>query len=253
MTTWRPPKAAVLALALGLSCLLGGEKEGGRADAPEAAAAAVPSASAPAPAPTAEAPRAPDIIVDPANIAVGRDRIATGEVNLDDRLAALVKAQPAVAGQSIDFVAMRASKPSQVASVVNALRKAGASGAAVKTESRAGATVRLALSFSTKLADCAAVAWITKDGAIDVWPAGGATAKRINKGLAGPDMTLGSEAVVQQASGCAAPELVVGGDDRFPWGLVFDLATTATTAHGSRLSVAVLTTDAVPGRKLKLE
>ncbi len=224
------------------------DKEPPRMGAPEAAAAPAPAPPAPP-----EPPRAPEIILDQATVSVGPVHLATGALGFDDRLAAMVQAQPAVFAHTIDFVAMRNAKPSQVVSIVSALRRAKAAGANVKTESRDGATVALVLSFSTKVPDCAAVAWITKDGAIDVWPAGGAVARRVNKGLAGPDMTLGTEAVERQAGTCSASELVVGGDDRFPWGLVFDLATDATHARGSRTSAVILTTNAVPGRKLTLE
>jgi hypothetical protein len=243
----RSVASAILVLALA-AC----DKEPAHTDAREAAAAPTASATSTSPPPP-EPPRPPDIIIDQATISVGHEHLATGELNLADRVAAIVKSQPAIAGQVIDFVAMRNAKPSQVASVVSALRAAAASGANVKTESRDGNTVKLAISFSTKEPDCVAAAWITKEGAIDVWPVGGAVAKRINKGLAGPDMTLGTEAVLGIAGSCAASELIVGGDDHFPWGLVFDLATSATTAHGSRTNAVILTTTAVPGRKVKLD
>ncbi len=244
---WRTLVALALAVVPGAAC----DKEPARTDAPDAVVAS-PSPSPAAPSPP-EPPHPPDIIVDQSTISVGHDHLATGELNLDQRLAAIVKAQPAVAGQVVDLVAMRNSKPSQVVSVVSALRAAGATGANVKTESRDGSTVKLSLSFSTKEPDCAAAAWITKDGAIDVWPAGGQVAKRINKGLAGPDMTLGTEAVLGVSGSCPATEIIVGADDHFPWGLVFDLATSATKAHGSRTNAVILTTTAVPGKKVKLD
>jgi hypothetical protein len=249
MTDWRPPKRPLTALFVMLlfqAC----DKEPARTDAPQAAASA---AAAPPPNASPEPPRAPDILVDQTTISVGQERLATGEPHLDERLAGILKGESAIQGRSIDFVAMRNAKPSLVASIALALRRANASSANVKTESRDGATVKLALSFSTKEPDCAAVAWIARDGAIDVWPAGGATAQRVNKGLAGPDMTLGTEAVERQAGGCTASELIVGADDRFPWGLVFDLATSATQARGSRTGAVILTTNVVPGRKVSLE
>jgi hypothetical protein len=123
----------------------------------------------------------------------------------------------------------------------------------VGTEARDGTTQRVPLSFTTSVADCTTVAWIAKDAAIDVWPAGGGTAKRIIKGLAGPDMTLGTEAMRKQWTGCGASELVVGADDVLTWGLVFDLATAGTQAAGVHPSTAVLVTNPVPGRKLVLE
>jgi hypothetical protein len=224
-------------------------------DAPEAASTTVTAApSSPSQPPEApEPPRQPDIIIEQATVSVGKEHLATGELGLNDRLVAILKAQPTIGGHAVDFVAMRNAKPSQVASMISALRSGGASGANVKTESRDGATVKLPVSFSTREPDCAAVAWITKDGAIDVWPIGGATAQRVNKGLAGPDMTLGTEAVQHQSGTCSATDLIVGGDDHFPWGVVFDLATSAVQARGSRTTAVVLTTSATPGRKLHLE
>jgi len=220
--------------------------------------APVPSASVQPAAPSAQAappepPRAPEIIVDPTNVSVGLERVPAAEPALADRVGVLVTGRPAIAGQVVDFVAMRNARPSHVAAVASALRRAGASGANVKTEARDGTTVKLPLSFATSLADCATVAWIAKDAAVDVWPVGGGTAKRIVKGMAGPDMTLGGEAIERQARGCGASELLVGADEHFSWGLVFDLATMAVTAPGARVRTAVLTTRAVPGRRWVVE
>jgi hypothetical protein len=212
---------------------------------PPPAATTVPSA---APDP----PRAPDIVIDGTNVSVGTERMATGELGLADKLAVFLTGRPMVEGNAVSFVAMRNAKPSQVAAVVAALRKAKASSAVVGTEARDGTTQRVPLSFTKGVADCTTVAWIAKDAAIDVWPAGGGTAKRIIKGLAGPDMTLGTEAMRKQWTGCGASELVIGADDVMSWGLVFDLATAGVQASGTHPTTAVLVTDAVPGRKLVL-
>jgi len=201
-----------------------------------------------------EPPSAPEIIVDSSSVAIGADRVpTTGEQGLADKIAVFVTGRPAIAGQAIDVVAMRNARPSYVAAVVSALRRAKASGVTVKTEARDGTTQKLALAFPAGVPDCATVAWIAKDAAIDVWPAGGGTAKRVVKGMAGPDMTLGTEAVRRQANGCSASPMIVGGDERFPWGLVFDLATMSLQLQGMRASGAVLVTSAVPGRKLALD
>jgi hypothetical protein len=202
--------------------------------------------------PTVEAPRVPEIIVDATTVSIGPQRVPTGEQGLLDKVAVFVTGQP-IAGQAVDFVAMRGAKPSTVAAVAAALRRAKAASVNVKTSARNDTTQKLPLSFATSVADCTAVAWIAKDAAIDVWPAGGGTAKRVIKGMAGPDMTLGTEAVDKQVSGCGAPELLVGAEDRFTWGLVFDLATMSLQSPGSRASAAVLVTNAVPGRKIALE
>jgi hypothetical protein len=186
-------------------------------------------------------------------VSIGAQRFPAGTAGLADAIEGAVAGQASIAGQSVDFVAMRNAKPSQVAAVASALRRAKALHLNVKTEARDGTTQGLALSAPTSVADCTAIAWIAKDAAIDVWPAGGGTAKRIIKGIAGPDMTLGAEAVQKQLGGCTAPQLLVGADDHFPWGLVFDLATLALQESGRRAMSAVLLVSAVPGRKVVLE
>ena len=213
----------------------------------EAAAPAVP----PRPA-QPEPPRAPDIIVDRSTVSIGPEHLATGEPSLADKVGALVAGQPTIEGHTPDLVAMRNAKPSQVVAVVGALRAAKASGAKVKTAARDDTTQALSLSFATSVPDCAVVLWIAKDGVIDVWPAGGGAVKRVGRGLAGPDVTLGTDAVRTQWAGCGAPAIAIGADDTMTWGLVFDLATTVLGSPGSRASAAILLPSATPGHKLTL-
>jgi hypothetical protein len=239
----------MLLLAAGLAFCVGGcDDKPAKSEAPEAAATAAPTASAPP-----EPPRAPDIVVDASNISVGQDRIATGEPGLPDKVAVFVTGRPMIEGQTVSLVVLRNAKPSGPLAVLYALRKAKAAAAIVRTDGRDGSTQSLPISFASSAPDCATVAWIAKDAAIDVWPAGGGTARRIIKGLAGPDMTLGGEAVRKQMSACASSQIFVGSDEGLTWGLVFDLATGALTAPGSHVSSAVLVADAVPGRKLVLQ
>jgi hypothetical protein len=210
---------------------------------------ATSAAAAPTPPPAAEE-RAPDIIVDPTHVSVGSDRVAGLDPALADKIYVFLNGRPMVEGKVVDLVAMRNAKPSQVAAAVAAIRRAKAAGAAVKTEARDNTTQRLPLSFSTPTDSCTVAAWIAKDAAIDVWPVSGGRAKKLYKGLAGPDMTLGTDAIRAASEGCNASVLVVGADEAMTWGLVFDLATMALSAPGARASAAVLVTSAVPGRKL---
>ena len=239
------PILCIACAALVVAC----DKEPAPSPAPEAAApAATPTASA-----APEPPRAPDIVIDPGNVAIGNDRVATGELGLADKVAVFLNGRPMIAGQTVSVVAMRNAKPSQVAAVVTALKKAKAAGAVIHTDGRDGATGKLPLEFATTAADCAAVAWIGKDGSIVVWPAGGGASKRVIRGLAGPDMTLGTDAVRKQQSSCNASELFVGADDALTWGLVFDLATMSFAAAGSHVSTGVLVSNPSIGRKIVLE
>jgi hypothetical protein len=217
----------------------------------ESSATASPAAPPAAPAPP-EPPHAPDIIIDRSTVAIGNEHVATGEPALAERIGALITGQPAIQGHTVDLVAMRNAKPSEVAAVVGAVRAAQATGAKIKTAARDDTTQSLALTFASSVPDCAVVMWIAKDGVIDVWPAGGGAVKRVGRGLAGPDMTLGTDAVRAQWAGCGAPAVVVGAEDTMTWGLVFDLATTVLSSPGSRANAAVLVTTATPGRKLAL-
>jgi hypothetical protein len=241
--------AAALALAGPVAC-----------DTPDAdksvEVGAATAAPAPEPAPSAaETPapeRAPDIIVDRSSIAVGSDRVATGEPSLDDKVRALLAGRPAVEGHTVSVVVMRNARPSHVTLVVGALRAAKASAADIKSASRDDTTQTLPLSFATSLPDCAVVAWIAKDGVIDIWPSSGGGVRRVARGLAGPDMTLGTDTARAQWAGCGSPSIAIGAEDTMSWGLVFDLATGILGAPGSRASTAILVTTATPGRKLVL-
>jgi hypothetical protein len=233
-------------LILGAAC----DEKSAPAETHEAGGAAAATTSAP---PPPEAPRAPDILVDASNVSIGSDHVPTGELGLADKVSVFLTGRPAIAGHTVSMVAMRPAKPSSVVAVVSALRKAKAAGAVIHTDARDGVTKDLPLSFATSSFDCAAVAWIAKDAAIDVWPAGGGTPKRIIKGLAGPDMTLGTEAIMKQAGACNANELFLGADDALTWGLVFDLGTSVLGSPGARASAAVLMRDSNLGRKPAIE
>ena len=225
--------------------------EGSGATSTNGAASAVAPSPAPSPPPAAEV-QAPEIIVDPKAAAIGKDSIPVTDPALADRAFADLSGKTAVEGRNVTFVAMRNAKPSHVAAVAGAIFRAKASGATVKSEARDNTTQGVALSSPTMVADCAAVAWIGKNGSITVWPAGGGAAKRVGRGLAGPDMTLGLAAVRERREGCGAPELVLGADDEMPWGVVFDLAESVMSVASAQANSVVLVTHAVPGKKVEL-
>jgi hypothetical protein len=244
------PIATLALSAVSASLFVGCDGDAAHPDThPEAAAVTAVATAAPAPPEV----RAPDIVVDPAYIAVGNDRVIGGDPGLADRVSVFLNGRPMIEGRTVDVVVMRNAKPSQVSAVLVALKRAKATGAGIKTEARDDSTQRLPMSFDGAPQPCTTIAWIAKDASIDAWPVGGGTAKRIFKGLAGPDMTLGTEAVRSVGARCDASELVVGADEAMSWGLVFDLATMVLQAPGARTSKAVLVASAVPGRKLVVE
>jgi hypothetical protein len=245
----------VLAAAISSGC-----DKGSEASPPASALPSTP-AQMPSQTPTSETKAAsswpPQIIVDSNKVSVGKEHVPAAAQGLTDRVATLLG--QGVGGsfenpeaRPVEVVIMRSVKPSEVAAVMLALRRAKGNAAVIKTEARDGATQKLALSFATSVPDCATVAWIAKDAAIDVWPAGGGVAKRVIRGLAGPDITLGLEAIGARANACGASDLVVGGDETMTWGLVFDLATSVLQTPGARASAAILVTTATPGRRVEL-
>jgi hypothetical protein len=243
-----PALAPVLFAATVLAC----DKSPTQADAPAASAPAAASLATTAPS-APERLRAPDIIIDQAGVAVGNDRVPAGELGLVDKIAVFVSGRPMIEGQTVNVVAMRNAKPAEVTATLAALRRAKAAGAVVKSDARDGTTQKLPVAFTSSVPDCATVAWIAKDASIEVWPAGGGAAHRVIKGLAGPDMTLGLEAMRKQWAGCAASQIVLGADDVLSWGLVFDLGTGALQAPGARADSAVLVSSTNPGHKVSLD
>src|SRR5271166_313197 len=149
---------------------------------PPSSVAVLPAAPPSVPAAAALPAAPPEIIVDSNHVAIGKEQVPTADRGLTDRVASLL-AVPGIEGRAVDVVTMRNVKPSQVQSVLVALRGAKATGATIKTLTREGTTQKLPISFATSTPACATVAWIAKDASIDVWPAGGGVAKRVIRGL----------------------------------------------------------------------
>jgi hypothetical protein len=247
-----------LCLAMSAAFASGCDKGSEGASPPPSALSPTNTTPPQAPAPIARSHALPEIIVESSKVTIGKEHVPAAPQGLADRVATLL--DTAAIGASLEdpearpleVVVMRSVKPSQVGAVVLALRHAKAKGAVFKTEARDGSTQKLSLSFATSVPDCATVAWIAKDAAIDVWPAGGGVAKRVIRGLAGPDITLGLEAIGARANACGASALVVGADEAMTWGLVFDLATSVLQTPGARSSAAIVVTTATPGRRVEL-
>lgn len=239
----------VLALALFLGCDRGdpggaaSDRAGGGSASAQDARTAVPP---PGPAPL----QPPEIIVNRTNLDVGRNRVAIGTPGLEEAALAALQGGASVVGASVDVVAMRSAVPSSVGATLGALRRAGAARARVKSETRDGSTQSLPVAFAQTVPDCTAVAWIGRGGGIDVWPAGGGSPKHVARGLAGPDLTLATDALHDATSNCESQEIVVGADDAMTWGLVFDLTMEALHQTWTRTSAALVTVGAIPGRKL---
>lgn len=217
--------------------------------AKEAASSATVSATASAAPP----PPAPPVITldDGAFVATG-DKVDMSAADAKGRIVAMLANKTLVVGQTLELDALRDTTMPRFMIAIDALHDAKVKALTVKTAQRDRTMGSLGVSLEHPLASpCAAVAMVTKDNAINVWPYGGAIAQRFSHGFAGPDITLGSAAFAKLANACDASIDFVGGDDTIKWGVVFDLARAASQTAGFKVtSTVVLTKTPVPGRKI---
>lgn len=207
------------------------------------------TATSPPPPPPPEKP--PIVFVEEGGITVSGEKVdTTGDVK--GKLAAILASKPKVAGETIEIQALRDVKYPRVAVTVAAIREAKAKAAVIKTALRDGALGELPVDLAAPAA-CSPVGMIAKDSAILVWPVAGGTATRYSHGMAGPDMTLGSDGMRKLGASCDSSTFVIAGDDSVKWGLVYDLAMAARSSEGGapKQSQGFVPADApVPGRKL---
>lgn len=252
----------VAAAAVALAAVAVGGCDDKSASSPDKAPAASASNVAPAapPASTPPAPPSPpQLAIYEGGASVGGERIDFAAPDPKGRLASALSGKP-VAGEEIIVDAARANKTPQVALVFAALAEAKAKAVHVRTPKRDRSNADITFPLGVKRPDCTVVGYIGKDVSINVWPASGGTAQRYAKGMAGPDITLGSAGVRKQLATCDSPVWAVSSDDSVQWGLVVDLilgvmhpedAPPPAGNHGG--SVVLLTKPPVPGRKVENE
>lgn len=234
---------ASLALGLGVGC---DEKPPAKADAAPAATAPVPSASA-----VEEAPLVTTLSMDDKALSVNGDKVVFDAPDTRGRVAAALAGKPKIAGEAVSLAVVRTTHAAKVALVVAVLRDAKAGSVRVKAQKRDNAMSEITVAWDTPPA-CAAVASIGKDASISVWTAGGTLAKRFAKGMAGPDVTLGSEGFRKVMGACESPIALLGADESVTFGLLFDLALATKETEDKRVAALRfgLPLEAVPGRKV---
>jgi hypothetical protein len=239
-----------------LAAVLGCDNEPTKLDRIAEAAAAPPAATSSAPRPP-PAPMPPAVTVDDAACIINGEEVLFMTADAKDRIAGLLLGKPLVEGKVLSIDAAREAKTPRIAAVLYALRKAKAKGATIHTPMRDSSPGELTIPFTHAPAiECTPVAMIAKDGSIAIWGAGGGTAKKFDRGFAGPDLTLGTDWLRKASQSCASSTVwVLAADDAITWGLTFDLAMRArgdaeggTPLHATE---AVLAAEPpVPGRKV---
>ena len=162
-----------------------------------------------------------------------------------------------VEGETLVLNASRDAKLPKIEAVFDALASQKAKAVEVHTPLRDRSSADIVFVLDAKPQGCSTVGFIAKDSAIATWPSSGATAERFTHGMAGPDLTRGSEGIRKRVLACDAPVWFAAADDNVTWGLVFDLVVAVMHPDDAGLpkarSVALLTKPPVPGRKVESE
>ncbi len=216
------------------------------------AATATPAASAPPPPFMNGVTPKPQLAVDDTAAFVAGERIDVA-ADAKGRIAGALAGKQ-VEGETLVLNASRDAKLPKVAAVFAALASKKAKAVEVHTPLRDRSNAEMVFVLDAKPEGCAAVGYIAKDSAIATWPASGATADRFTHGMAGPDLTRGSEGIRKRVLACDSPAWFAAADDNVTWGLVFDLVIAVMRPDDAGLpkarSVSLLTKTPVPGRKV---
>lgn len=218
--------------------------------------AAETTASAPAPAAAPAAPTKPQLAVDDTAAFVAGERLEMAAPDPKGRIAGALTGKP-VLGETIVLNAARDAKLPKVLAVFGALVAKKAKAVEIHTPQRDRSAAEVVFVLDARAEGCATVGYIAKDSAIATWPSSGATAERFTHGMAGPDLTRGSEAIRKRVLACDSPVWFAAADDSVTWGVVFDLVLAVMRPDDAGLpkarSVALLTKTPVPGRKVEAE
>ncbi len=236
--------------------LLGCDKDPVKTDL---AASSAPATNTPPPLVMATAPAAPkkpQLALDDTAVFVAGERLDLAAPDLKGRIATALSGKP-VEGETLVLNAARDTKMPKVTTLFAALIAKKVKGVEVHTPLRDRSAGEVVFVTNAKPSDCSGVGYIAKDSAITVWPISGATADRFSRGLAGPDLTRGSEGLRKRVLACDSNVFFVSADENVTWGLTFDLARATLYPEDAGLpkprSVSLLVKTPVSGRKVDVD
>lgn len=252
------PRSRALRLGVGaiatVAALAACDKEAPKG-APASSSAAAP-ATTPAPAPTPTGPTKPQLAVDDTAAFVAGERLELAGPDPKGRIGGALTGK-LVEGETLVLNAARDAKLPRLVAMLSALDAKKAKAVEIHTPLRDRSPAEIVFVLGAKPEGCSPVGFIAKDSAITTWPVSGATAERFTHGMAGPDLTRGSEGIRKRLLACESNTWFVSADDNVTWGLVFDLAYSVMHPDDGGLpkprSVALLTKTPVPGRKVDTE
>jgi hypothetical protein len=223
-------------------------------------ASGTPASPAPSSAGEPAKPSKPQLALDDTAVFVAGERVETsslGGPDLKGKITLALAGKP-VEGETLVLNAARDTKMPKVTALFSVLIAKKVKAVEVHTPKRDRSGGEIVFVTTQKPADCSAVGFISKESAITAWPASGATAERFARGMAGPDLTRGSEGIRKRVLACDAAPWFLGADENVTWGLVFDLALAVAQvddagAIPASKSLTLLTKTPVSGRKIEVE
>lgn len=146
------------------------------------------------------------------------------------RAAAAIASKPHVAGERVAIDAARNARIPNVEAVLVALANAKATSALIRTPTVNGARGELTVTLNEDtIPACSVVVKAEPRFTFAVWRAGGGEEQVIARGKPGFDFRGAADALRRRAARCDSLVWVLAEEGSFPWSLLFNLATLATS------------------------
>jgi hypothetical protein len=231
-----------------LSATLAGCDEKKKTGAAATASASAATAEPPAPPPPK---RAPELAIDEISPKVGFSRAVLfkpdGKPNPEGQtqlVSDLSDAKDYVAGKDITVSIHRQAKTAWVTAYLAELGKLGPSSVSLQTETRSDYPKQIKVLPQNRVekpAPCSLVGMILENRATAIWRLSGGTARKRDRGMGGPDLTMTGDTIESMAKGCKDSSLFFAqGAEGVEWGLVYDLAASALAHPKAGLDTAVI-------------
>lgn len=226
-------------------------------DPPKPAAVVVPSAATaePTPSPIGAKPKVmPELLVDEDGPYLGGTRIKLTDSTGPEKLLKIAKELP-INGSPVVLLVDKRAKVTATAAVVAALGEAGAPKIIIKTDGRKDLPKEISVTPESRLGSapsCSLVAMLLKDFSTAVWPMKGGTARKVRKGLAGPDLSHTAEQLEKDIANCESTTAFFSGDESVAWESTFNLAGTVLTSDRKKKleTLVLLREEPVAGRPI---
>ncbi len=241
--------SGLLLASVSLSLATGCE---GKKEPPKPTASAAVKEDEPEPPPAPAPKSAPELAIDESGPRVGFNHSVLtkpdGKPN-PEGMAQFVKdlenAKDFIAGKEITLTVHRQTKPEWVTTYLEELGKLAPSKVSVQTETRSDYPKQIKVVPQNQLspapAKCSLVGMILETRATAIWRLSGGTARKRDRGMGGPDLTMTGDTIESMAKGCKeSTYFFVQGSPGVEWGLIYDLAASALSHPKAGLDTAVV-------------